>query len=89
MTNRKTGLRRREAGKHLYDTYGFGSFSMLSQLACVGGGPKYHRLGPKTIIYLIEDLDAWALEKLGNPVQSTSEYETPSHRRQKDAGQVT
>ena len=67
-------LRRKQAGDYLKQTYGFGSEKTLAKLACVGGGPFYHRaFGGKAVLYTRADLDAWALAKIGRPQQSTSD----------------
>lgn len=43
----------------------------LQKLATVGGGPVYRRFG-KFAVYLTDDLDAWAAQKLSAPRCSTS-----------------
>lgn len=34
--------------------------SWLEALRVRGGGPAYLKLGPKRVVYRLEDLDAWA-----------------------------
>jgi hypothetical protein len=67
-------LRRRAAGEYLKSRYGFGSEKTLAKLACLGGGPIF-RKAANAAIYAPEDLDAWALSKIGKPIRSTSEME--------------
>jgi hypothetical protein len=45
--------------------------STLATMATRGGGPPYHRIG-NTVLYPRDELDAWALERLGRSVSSTS-----------------
>jgi hypothetical protein len=66
-------LRRREAGEYLLNHYRFSSPKSLAKYATVGGGPPFHKVG-NYAIYKRSDLDAWAAERLAQPVNSTSEY---------------
>jgi hypothetical protein len=43
----------------------------LAKLACVGGGPLFYKMG-KWPLYDPADLDAWARERLGQPIPNTS-----------------
>ena len=45
----------------------------LAKLRCVGSGPKFRRFG-RLIVYAPVDLRAWASEKVGGPVSTTSQY---------------
>ena len=65
-------LRRETAAEFLRSKYGFGSKSMLSKLAVTGGGPKFFKYGARVVLYDPTHLDAWAIEKLGEPRLSTS-----------------
>jgi hypothetical protein len=65
-------LRRKAAGEYLKSKYGFGSERTLAKLACLGGGPLF-RKAANAAIYRPEDLDAWALAKIGAPQKSTSD----------------
>lgn len=67
-------LRRKLAGEYLKSKYGFGSEKTLAKLAVVGGGPVFHKAA-NAAIYKPEDLDAWALAKIGAPQTSTSNVE--------------
>jgi hypothetical protein len=67
-------LRRKAAGEYLKSRYGFGSERTLAKLACVGGGPIFHKAA-NAAIYKPEDLDSWALAKIGAPQRSTSDCE--------------
>ena len=65
-------LRRKDAAQYLKTTYGFGGGRSLAKLACIGGGPLFHKAGA-AVLYRREDLDAWALSKIGSPQKSTSD----------------
>ncbi|MGJ0454166.1 MAG: hypothetical protein ACR65T_13205 [Methylocystis sp.] len=65
-------LRRKQAGEYLKSKFGFGSEKSLAKLAVVGGGPIFHKAA-NAAIYKPEDLDAWALSKIGAPQKSTSD----------------
>lgn len=65
-------LRRKPAGKHLKEKFGFGSEKTLAKLASVGGGPEMVYAG-NIPLYTEEKLDAWAMSKLSKPVRSTSD----------------
>ena len=65
-------LRRDRAAEYLHQRYGFGTHETLAKLACVGGGPKFRKLG-RFPLYTAEDLDLWAQSRMSRPVQSTSE----------------
>lgn len=56
------------------------TYTTLEKLACVGGGPKFFKAGRRQVIYLREDLDAWARELLGEAVGSTSERKSPGRK---------
>jgi hypothetical protein len=65
-------LRRKQAGKYLKETYGFGSERTLAKLACTGGGPEFRKAGP-AVLYEIPVLDNWAQSKISGPQGSTSD----------------
>lgn len=73
MQNRKF-MRAKDAGVYLKETFGFCSEKALNKLACVGGGPEFHKAGAARL-YTQEALDAWALSKIGKPQRSTSDVE--------------
>ena len=68
----KTYLRRDKAAAYLQERYGAYTTDTLAKLACVGGGPRFQKLGPFPV-YLPEDLDAWAMSRMTRAVGSTSE----------------
>lgn len=43
----------------------------LAKLACIGGGPVFHRFG-RAAVYQPTDLLAWAESRLSQPMTSTS-----------------
>ncbi|MFI4948006.1 MAG: hypothetical protein ACHQC9_04330 [Alphaproteobacteria bacterium] len=47
----------------------------LARKASVGGGPAYHRYGPR-VVYRWSDLLDWARSRLGPPIRSTAELDT-------------
>lgn len=67
-----TYLRRKDSAKYLKDRYGVYTEEYLAKLACVGGGPRFRKLG-KFPLYRPEDLDLWAMSRMSGPVLSTSE----------------
>ena len=73
MQLRKPRLRRREASEYLAFAHGI-TFAptTLAKLACVGGGPSFHKAG-RWPLYPIAELDRWANARLGRLVSSTSE----------------
>lgn len=66
-------LRRNQAADYLQERYGFGTTETLAKLACVGGGPRFRKLG-RFPVYTAEDLEAWAESRLSDPVSSTAEF---------------
>lgn len=75
----KTYLRRDKAAAYLQERYGAYTTDTLAKLACVGGGPRFQKLGPFPV-YVPEDLDAWAMSRMTRAVSSTSEL-GKSHRQ--------
>ena len=82
-------LRRAQAATYVEATYGFPcSRQWLAKLAVIGGGPVYRKAG-RTPIYAPEDLDVWALARIGAPQRSTSDALSPIHTgRPKQEGAV-
>jgi len=66
-------LRRNEAAAYLRSRYGFGTSRSLAKLACVGGGPEYHKAGTKMVLYEPSKLDEWARNRISAAKRSTSE----------------
>jgi len=68
-------MRRKDAGRYLKERFGFSSERALAKLATIGGGPPFHRagIGGRIILYAAEELDQWALTKIGKPLRSTAE----------------
>lgn len=44
----------------------------LRKLRCIGGGPRFRRLGNKPV-YTLAELRAWIEERLSEPVSSNAE----------------
>lgn len=65
-------LLRREVPAYLLENFGIRrTKKTFDKLATVGGGPKYHRTS-KECLYNTDDLDAWAMDLIGEPMASTS-----------------
>jgi len=65
-------LRREQAADYLQERYGAYTAETLAKLACVGGGPKFRKMG-RFPVYTQVDLDDWALARMSEPVSCTSE----------------
>jgi hypothetical protein len=65
-------LRAPEAADFLFRRFGHGSRRTLAKLRCVGGGPRFHKIG-RLIVYTEADLIKWANSKISAPLASTSE----------------
>jgi hypothetical protein len=66
-------LRREAACSYLQDVWGIHRRpATLAKLACLGGGPRFHRAG-RWPLYSPDDLDTWARKLIGEPMCSTSE----------------
>lgn len=62
-----------EAAEYLLEAHGVSvAVATLNKLRSVGGGPKFQKFG-RAVLYRREDLDSWAMEKLGTPLTNTSE----------------
>jgi len=71
-------FRRVRAADYVRNTYNLPCQpSLLAKLACIGGGPVFHKAG-RTPIYLRTALDEWARARLGAPLQSTSDLRLAS-----------
>ena len=71
----KPRLRRWEASEYLECVHGLTiAPATLAKLASIGGGPGFHRVG-RIPLYPCEELDRWAVEKLGRVVMITSEVD--------------
>jgi hypothetical protein len=66
-------MRRSEAARYIREAHGIPCApATLAKYACFGNGPTFRKAG-KFPIYSRDDLDAWANQRLGKPVRSTSE----------------
>ena len=73
---RKPRLRRWEAAEYLELIHGITiAPSTLAKYASVGGGPAFNKGCSRTPLYPREELDRWAVERLGKLVRSTSEVD--------------
>lgn len=74
-------LRRVEAAAYIRNTYGMPcSPRWLAKLAVVGGGPPFHKAGP-TPLYPVDDLDRWALDRLGDAHVTTYDHQHAKRQR--------
>jgi hypothetical protein len=69
-------LRRAEAARYLQERYGAYTAETLAKLACIGGGPRFQKVGPYPL-YRPEDLDAWIASRMTGPVAHNSELASP------------
>ncbi len=67
-------LRRDKAAEHLQERFGLYTPETLAKLACVGGGPRFRRIG-RFPVYTREDLDAWAMSRMSQAGTSTAELD--------------
>jgi hypothetical protein len=66
-------MRRADAARYIRETYGIPCVATtLAKYACIGNGPMFRKAG-RFPIYSRDDLDAWAKQRLGKLVYSTSE----------------
>jgi len=66
-------MRRAEAARYIRENHGIPCApATLAKYACIGGGPPFRKAG-KFPIYSRADLDAWARQRLGMLLRSTSE----------------
>jgi hypothetical protein len=69
--------RRPQAAKHVQEKHNQPlAETTLATMATRGGGPPFHKVG-SVVLYAEDDLDAWAIERLGRAVRSTSELRQP------------
>ncbi len=71
--NDRPRLRRSEVPAYLLEKHGIPvAFKTLNKLASIGGGPVMQYSG-RIPLYHVDDLDAWAQERLTKPVRSTAD----------------
>ena len=59
-------MNRKSAAHYLQTRWGLRcSAATLAKLACQKRGPQHLKPGYSTVLYMIDDLNAWATEKLG------------------------
>lgn len=69
----KVRYRSDEASTYLAAAHGLTvAMRTLDKYRSVGGGPKFQKFN-RSALYLRADLDAWAIEKLGDAKTSTSD----------------
>ena len=70
-----------EAAAYIQDIYGQPcAKATLDTLRCRGGGPRFYKVG-SAVLYAVEDLDQWALSRMGEPVENTSQFRRAFHVR--------
>jgi hypothetical protein len=70
-------MRAPAAAEYLRSRYGFGAYRSLAKMRTEGGGPLFRKLG-RIVVYEPSALDAWALSRLSQPLQSTAEASVAS-----------
>jgi predicted DNA-binding transcriptional regulator AlpA len=72
--SKRRALKRSEVPEYLLEEYGFSrTAATLAKLAVTGGGPRFRKIGARTVVYDVADIDAWAASITSEPVASTSE----------------
>lgn len=66
-------LRPRQAADFLQRQFGHGSVRTLAKLRCIGGGPRFHKIGTRLVAYTEPELTAWGTSKMSGPLTSTSD----------------
>jgi hypothetical protein len=80
-SNPATNMRRADAARYIRERHAIPCApATLAKYACLGGGPAFRKAG-KFPIYSRDDLDAWAKQRLGGLVRSTSELSDPRGER--------
>jgi hypothetical protein len=70
---RKPRLRRWEASEYLRIVHGIEvATATLAKYASIGGGPAFHK-SMRTPLYPRDELDRWAIERLGGLKRNTSD----------------
>lgn len=72
QTSNPNFLTREKAASFLSDLGMPVAKTTLGKLACIGGGPTFHKFGQRTL-YKPSDLLAWAESRTSKPLSSTSE----------------
>jgi hypothetical protein len=71
-----SNMRRADAARYIREAHGIPCApTTLAKYGVLGGGPPFRKAG-KFPIYSRDDLDAWAEQRLGKLVRSTSELVT-------------
>lgn len=72
-TETRPRIRRSEVPAYLLQKFGIPvALKTLNKMASVGGGPLMTYVG-RIPLYHVDDLDAWAEQRLSKPVASTAE----------------
>lgn len=74
-------LRRADAARYLQERYGSYTNDTLAKLACIGGGPRFVKMGAFPL-YRPEWLDEWVASRMSKPVAHNAELvDVPPPRR--------
>jgi hypothetical protein len=68
-------LRPKAAAKFLQDEFGHGAERTLAKLRSLGGGPPFHKIGVRLVVYTRAELATWARSKISRSLTSTVERE--------------
>lgn len=73
ITSLPPRIRRADAAAYLLQKHGIKvAISTLARWAVGGGGPRFQKINNRPL-YPLEELDSWAINRLGPVVSSTSE----------------
>jgi hypothetical protein len=78
--NLKDCLSRKGVSKRLSDVHGLHySDATLANMASTGDGPLY-RIVAGRAVYMPDDVDRWAVTRIGEPVRKAAHARRPKHR---------
>ena len=74
----KHGLSRRQAAQRIREHHGLHcSDAHLANMAVDGTGPLYRKVAGRTV-YFEQDIDAWAVSRIGEPIRKASDARSHS-----------
>jgi len=63
-----------EQVEYLFSAWGYKtSVRTLAKLRCIGGGPKFVKIGGRRVLSRPDWMDEWITQKTSHPVTSTSQ----------------
>jgi hypothetical protein len=73
--NTQIYLRPKEAAEFLKSEFGHGSERSLAKMRSIGGGPPFHKIGVRLVVYTQSEIATWARAKISRAMASTSDRE--------------